>query len=190
LYILLTSVALASTGYGQGFIYDQQSADETTGGGAVVAIQSNQPLGQSFTPTLSSVGFIRLNSGDSTFNSLGATLYVNLRADSITGTILGSTSPVFMPDGFSGYTNFIFSIPVAVTPGTTYYFQPVVQSGDTWGIVGYGYGYAGGVGFSQGLPLPGSDLWFREGILVPEPSTFCLWLVGGAVFVIHRARRR
>jgi hypothetical protein len=70
-------------------------------------------------------------------NGSGARVYVNLRSDSITGTILATTASVFMPDGFGtganrGYTNFFFSTSVSLTPGTTYYFQPVVQSGDVW----------------------------------------------------------
>ena len=108
---LLLCVPFGST-YGQGtFIYDQQSADETTGGGASVAIQDNQPLGQSFTSTNSAVGFIRLALRDYSINGTGATLYVNLRADSITGPILASTDPVFMPDGFIGYPNFFSQLP-------------------------------------------------------------------------------
>src|SRR5437867_13447920 len=96
---------------GQGtFIYDQQSVtnDSAVGEGAP-AIQSNQPIGQSFTPTLSSIGFIRLFLGDSAFNGLGATIYVNLRSDSITGPIIGSTDPTFLPDRFSGLTDFLFA---------------------------------------------------------------------------------
>jgi hypothetical protein len=41
------------------FIYDQQSSTEANLGEAAVVIQSSQPVGQSFTPSLSSVGFIR-----------------------------------------------------------------------------------------------------------------------------------
>jgi hypothetical protein len=36
------------------------------------------------------------------------------------------------------------------------------------------------VGWSsnQGAPNPGFDLWFREGVVVPEPGTWALLLVG------------
>src|SRR6266404_1497869 len=96
----LSYAALAACGQGT-FVYDQQSADESTGGGGVSVIQSNQPLGQSFTPSLSSVGFIRLFLIDGVRNNgLGATVYVNLREDSITGPVLGLSGPVFMPDNF------------------------------------------------------------------------------------------
>ncbi len=133
-------------------------------------IQSNQPLGQSFTPSLSSVGFIRLFLIDGVRNNgLGATVYVNLREDCITGPVLGLSGPVFMPDNFGigsgGYTNFFFSSPVPVTPGATYYLQP------------------------NGAAVPFDDLWFREGVFVPEPSWALLILVGGGVFVYARRRR-
>jgi hypothetical protein len=147
-------------------------------------------MGQSFTPTLIGVGFIRLWVGDSAFNGLGAVLYVNLRSDSITGPILRSTQPVFMPDGFLGRTNFIFANEVPVTPGTTYFFQPVVESGDTWQVIDDpNYNYAGGTAFGLGQAAPSFDLWFREGIIIPEPSTSALIMIGiGALgYVLRRA---
>ena len=172
--------------YSQGtFVYDQQSADETTGGGVTVTIQPNQPLGQSFSPTLSSVGFIRLNVGDTAANGLGATLYVNLRSGSITGPILASSDPVALPDGFFGYPDFLFHTPVDVTPNVPYFFQPVVQSGDLWVAIAYPYGYLGGTAFRQGTPIP-SDLWFREGIVVPEPSSRTFLLAGIGLLLAWR----
>jgi hypothetical protein len=165
-------------------IYDQSSATnrDLFGGGA--PIQSQQPTGQSFTPALSSVGFVQLELVDFyPGNGTGATVYVNLRADSITGTILSSTEPVFMPDGFNdSITNFFFPTSVAVIAGTTYYLQPVVQSGDHWDMIVGQYNYPGGTFFANGLPDPnGFDVWFREGVLTPEPSSALLVLFGGAV---------
>jgi hypothetical protein len=191
-WLLLTGLSLTFGAVAQGtFIYDQQSANETAGGGGAVAIQANEPIGQSFAPALSSVGFIRLFLSDNAFDSVGATVYVNLRTNSITGPILSSTDPVFMPDRFSGYTNFIFVTPVAVVPGVTYFFQPVVQSGDSWSVVAYNsYNYQGGNAFEQGLSLPSIDLWFREGIVVPEPSSLSLLIGSGVLFYVRRAKNR
>ena len=174
------------------FIYDQQSVtNDSKGGEGAPIIQSNQPIGQSFTPTLSSVGFIRLFVGDTFFNGLGATMYVNLRAGSITGPILGSTEPVFMSDGFAGRTNFMFATPVTVTPNVTYFFEPVVPSGDLWRIVDDpNYNYAGGTAYGGGQPAPPFDLWFREGIIIPEPSSASLILLGvGAGIFAWRQRK-
>jgi hypothetical protein len=172
--------------FGQGtFVYDQQSATETniTEGG--VGIQPLQPIGQSFTPSLEAVGFVRFllydnNSG----NGLGANVFVNLRSGSITGPIIGVSSVTSLPDSFGGYPDFFFSTPVSVTPGTTYYFQPVVQSGDNWNIGGSSpLHYAGGTAFANGVASPGVDFWFREGIMaVPEPTTISLAALGLGTF--------
>ncbi len=185
------------SGYGQStFIFDQQSVtNDAQSAGSGGGIQSSQPVGQSFIPSFSSVRFIRPLLYDGTQNNnLGATVYVNLRSDSITGPILGSTDPVPFPDNFgrgsNGVANFFFPAAVAVTPGTTYYFQPVVQSGDAWGIGAYNnFNYPNGTLFFQGVPNPGSDLWFREGI-VPEPSSIALLSMGIGIFACLRQFRK
>jgi uncharacterized protein (TIGR03382 family) len=176
--------------FGQGFIvYDQQSTNLIEG--AFGIDPSAQPVGQSFTPTLTLVGFIDLYLYDGDpLHDLGGTVYVNLRSDSITGTILASSTPVFLPDSFLDFTNFSFATPVAVTPGVTYFFQPVIQSGN----LGFGSGvtdasYAGGSAFYQGNLVVDRNLWFREGILaVPEPSPIWLAWLGGAAWLFSRRR--
>jgi hypothetical protein len=161
------------------FVYDQQSADETAGGGGPGVIQSLEPVGQSFIPGLSSIGFVRLFMADANpGNNIGATVYVNLLASSINGPVIGTTDPVFMPDSFgrlgtNGYVNFYFSTPIAVTPGVTYYFNPVVQSGDNWYIIGYNYGYTGGTAFFAGaVPCAARHDWSRCARLC-SPQTHC-----------------
>jgi hypothetical protein len=73
----------------------------------------------------------------------------------------------------------------------TYFFQPVVQSGDSWSVVAYNsYNYQGGNAFEQGLSLPSIDLWFREGIVVPEPSSLSLLIGSGVLFYVRRAKNR
>jgi hypothetical protein len=169
------------TASGQGFIYDQQSADENhyMEGGAGLG---QQPIGQSFTPILNNVGFIRIYLVGGAFG--GATFAMNLRSDSITGTILGSSEPV--TQNSSGPANFIFETPLSVTPGTTYYFQPVIQSGAGWGAFVSSYNYPGGTAFVDGLAVPTSDFWFREGVVVPEPQSWALLLVGAGVLFYSR----
>ncbi len=190
--LLSTQAALALAAVcalGQGTpVFDQQSADETLVPEQAAGIQANAPIGQSFTPSLSGVGFIRLSFLDpNPGNGLGATVLLNLRADSITGPVLGSTTPVFMPDGFGStafvVTNFFFPTQVAITPGTMYYFDITVQSGDQWMLRRYipTGNYPGGTEYLLGQP-GNNDLWFREGILVPEPAPSVLLLLGaGAV---------
>ncbi|MGH7952619.1 MAG: PEP-CTERM sorting domain-containing protein [Limisphaerales bacterium] len=205
IYSLLALWLTAVCALGQGtLIYDQQSASsDVYGGESPSIIQNNEPLGQSFTPTLSSIGFIRLETEDGFYlNSIGATLSVNLWAGSIegSGTLLGSTIPVFLPGGFGflpggsgtgGFTNFFFSTPIVVTPGETYYFQPVVQSGDRWAIFpSFNYPpYSGGTAYYNGVASPARDLWFREGTyIVPEPSSSWLVLLGSGVLIYVRKR--
>jgi hypothetical protein len=181
---------------GQSFIYDQQSATNQAGGGGA-PIQLNQPMGQSFTPTLDSIDFVQLEfavAGIS--NQLGATIYVNLWSDSISnGTLLSSTYPIFIPDNaFNLVTNFTFSTPVSLTPGTVYYLQPYQELGGDHRMTVIDsqiYNYPRGTAYFQGAPdLNNSDLWFREGVLdVPEPSAAALALIGSGVFIYARHKR-
>ena len=137
------------------------------------------PTGQSFVPTLSSIGFVQFYLGDPT-KVQGPTLYVDLWSGSLgNGTLLGQTDPVFLSTSFVGITTFFFSTPVTVTPGTTYYFQPIIQSGDSEDIGIVGNEYPNGMAYLSGTPQPGGDLWFREGIVVvPGPSSFSLFVLG------------
>jgi hypothetical protein len=183
-------LALQSRAQGT-FVYDQQSSDESFIAGTGIGIQTFSPMGQSFTPALPTIGFARFYMGDANFgNSLGATVYLNLRANSITGPILGTTDPISMPDSFSAPVNFFFPTPVAVVPGVTYFLQPAVQTGDFWYALIYNtYNYTGGTAYENGASQGGLDLWFREGIVVPEPSSALLLLLGGGAFLLLRRKK-
>ena len=180
---------------GQGtFVYDQQSsANETPpplGAGGRVPVSPGTGTGQSFTPSLSSVGFIRLmlDDGD-VVNSGGATVLVNLRSGSITGLVIGTSASVHMFNGFSGPATFLFPSPISVAPGTTYFIEAVQQIGTSWDMYGIGDTYPGGSAWNAGAPTAG-DLWFREGIVVPEPSSAALLVVvGGGVWITRRRMR-
>ena len=188
----LALLTMAANTLAQGtFQYDQQSYPVPLPPNIGVDIQSNTPIGESFVPSLSAVGFVQLEPFDGhPNNGLGATLYVNLRSDSMTGPILGSSVPVFIPETPSGggVTNFLFSSPIAVVPGTTYFFEVEVQSGDLWTLNVIGNFYPSGTAYWQGNPQPGFDLWFREGVIVPEPSATWLSLLGGGVCFYVRRR--
>ncbi len=191
LYFALTILFFITVRFacGQGFIYDQQSTNLIEG--TAPFRQIYQPVGQSFTPTLASVKFIVLQLFDSdAFNNAGATVYVNLRSNSITGPVLGSTAPVFMPGSFFGITNFLFSTAIAVTPGLTYYFQPIIQSGDNFSIYVTDASYSGGSAIAGGVPITDRNLWFREGVFsVPEPSSALLALLGSGAWLFVRRQR-
>jgi hypothetical protein len=89
-----------------------------------VRIQFYGSVGQSFTPSLSTVGFVRLKLLDLTpSNGSGATLAVNLRTNAINGPILGTSISVALTDNFSGSVNFLFASPIPVTSGVTYFLK-------------------------------------------------------------------
>jgi hypothetical protein len=133
-------VAASLQVYAQGtLIYDQESATgpvPVAGNGNAdgLNIQEDQPLVQSFTPSLSAIGFVQFEMADIPGNgNNGATVYVDLWTGSpnvnlTSATLLGSTAPVYMPNGFmndglgvAGVADFYFSTPVTLTPGETYY---------------------------------------------------------------------
>jgi len=189
LLLLLTTFACATGAVqAQGtFVYDQESSNDETYPNGGPTIQFYGSVGQSFTPSLSTVGFFRVKVDD-TFprNALGATLVGTLRSGAINGPIIGTTMPVVLSNGFAGSVDFFFASAVPVTPSTTYYFQTLVQSGDYWGITTRSdsrgdVNYPGGIFFGGLQPFTGNDLWFREGIVVPEPSSVWLFCLGSGV---------
>ena len=195
--LFLTITLTAYKLYGQGTLDVDQAFFSAM---SAQPIQGYEPIGQSFTPSLSSVDFIGLALNDANpGNGLGATVTLDLRSGSITGPLLATTTPVTMPDGYTGNVPanpgsygpiFFFPTPVTVTPGTTYYFDIDVLSGDTW-IVGIGGGtYPGGHAYANGVASTAANLVFYEGVVVPEPSVAWLALAGGGVFLGFRCRRK
>ena len=183
--------------FGQGtFIYDQQSSTNAANGEFGYAYYPNlsNSIGQSFTPSLPSINFVGFGFFDSySASDSGSIAYVNLRSTSYnSGSILSSTVPVFIPAGIHGDVNFFFPNTVSLIPQGTYFFELIVQSGDPVSIFYDGvlqYQYSGGQAYGI-RQSPVADLWFREGIIVPEPSTIWLALLGGGAFFYARKRKR
>src|SRR5258708_10403125 len=87
--VAAASASIAVRGQGTTFVYDQQSVTNRTIGPGGAPIQEDQPMGQSFTPSLAGVGFAQLEFHDvHPTISLGATDYVYLLSSYITGTRL------------------------------------------------------------------------------------------------------
>jgi hypothetical protein len=186
---LIAALALSAAGQGV-FIYDQQSSTNEApwGYGVGGGIGGSEPIGQSFIPALTTIDFIRLNFADGDpFDGLGATIAINLRSGSITRPVLATTAQVVMRNTFAGVTNFFFPSTINLTAGTTYYFDLLQSAGGPWDLAVSSYNYPGGIFYSFGIPSPGADMWFREGIyVVPEPA-FALPLALGAMALLHRS---
>src|SRR5436305_843121 len=116
--VVLITNALGAFAQGT-LVIDQQSTLSPPSADVQVPIQGNTPIGQSFTPSLNSIGYIQLSTHDNNLqNGLGATITLNLRTNSITGPILGSTDPLFIPDSSTVLlSTFYFGRLVALSPG-------------------------------------------------------------------------
>jgi hypothetical protein len=164
----------------------------------------NLPLGQQFVPTLTSMNFLKLWLEDAASNDPAtATVQVNIRAGSISGTVLG-TSTVVVPaeinlSGGTTLTEFDFSSPISLTPGSTYVIQAAEVNGTvdnaSFGWVGGPLGnstYAPGEAYIHGTLQPTFDFAFEEGVQsVPEPSTWLMAAtaaIASAICVLTRRR--
>jgi len=182
LFVFALGAGLASA---QGtFIYDQQSTGSVDG---TVSL-SQTPFGQSFTPNLDSIGFLELQLNDGTTPS---TVAINIRSGSITGSLLGTSTSTTLPSNSGGTFDFLFSTPISLTPGTQYYFEPVVVSGGFSVSEITFIQYAGGDLIQSGVARTDRDLWFREGVVctVPEPSSAGLLVMAGGI-LLWRIRKR
>ena len=177
-------------------VFDQQSATTPEKANYDSFALYIQPLYDSFVPTLSSIGFVQLElTDDPDSNTSGARICVGFFSGSPGEfTLIGTTTGVYLPPNFnndqighSGVTNFFFATPIALTPGQTYYLSPIELTGDdVWSVAVTVNTYADGglYGFD------GTDLWFREGIVVPEPSVLVLWALGGLLIVRMSGSRK
>ena len=192
--ILTLFATLCAYGQGISFLYDQQSSTNEGyyGYGSGPTYQSMLPTtGQSFTPTLAGIDFIRLELNDaSASGTLSSTWFLNLHSDSIHGPVLGTTATVVLPGGFTGAADFYFPSTIPLTPGTSYWFDLNSPDGGNWHVIAGVFNYPGGYGWAQDTAYLFSDYWFREGLVVPEPSSVSLLLLGGAAFISLRRPNR
>jgi len=181
---LLLATALRLHGQGT-LVYDQESASAPLTINYDSFVISRMMLYESFVPTLSSIDFVQLEISDYPDSSTsGASLSVALWSGSPQHpTFIGGTERVALPANFhndgiqdSGVVTFNFATSISLTPGETYYLTPVEITGDNvWSVAVTDDTYPNGglYGFD------GTDLWFREGETVPEPSDLALWTSGG-----------
>jgi hypothetical protein len=123
------------------------------------------------------------------------------------GTVIGQSLIVTLQPGFGqssllgGLTTFNFSSAVPLTPGTPYALQVHLLTAGNWAFLDNAgsppfysnvtYYAGGGNGFILGNPnfAPEFDLYFQEGMTVPEPSTIAL-IGTGLLGLLIRHRRR
>jgi hypothetical protein len=174
----------------QVLVVDQVSGDTNEVIQNSTLIPDNQ-IAQSFTPSLSAVGFVQFNEFVPAFpGNDQVTFMVNLRSGAYNGPVLSSTAPVVLVRGPIEFGTFYFPVNIPVTPGQLYFFEPVLQS---TGFLAIGYknpsSYLGGDAWNNGLRDTG-DYWFREGIVVPEPGAVWLLLFGSTMFLWRRRGQR
>jgi hypothetical protein len=86
-------------------------------------------------------------------------------------------------------THFEFSSPVALTPGSMYVIELAQLAADSaWGVAeAFGGGYGSGRMLWGGLPSSqGGDLWFQEGVVVPEPGVMSLCMLSAVFYLFLR----
>jgi hypothetical protein len=156
--------------------------------GLLDSIQLLGPIGQEFTPSIPGLDVVELWTEDFGGDQ-GADLQVFIRERVIDGQVIGMSLITSLPDRFRGITEFAFPQLVSLRPGELYVIEVIVVSGDEWLIgdnwaVGSSGGpestYPDGTWIIQGVPDPGNDLWFREGLAssTPRDKDYCkrnLW---------------
>jgi len=178
--------------HGQGYVYDQESATTPLNINYDTFDISRLMLMQAFVPTLSSIDFVQLEISDYPDSSTsGEKICVGIYSGSPSEpTLLGTSELVSLPANFhndgiaySGVVTFYFATAVTLDPGQTYYITVAEITGDDlWSVAVTENTYPNGKLYAGGAPItPSTDLWFREGETVPEPSGLALWVVGGVL---------
>jgi hypothetical protein len=182
--VCLIFCAWSTVTHGQGVLdqYSSTGAPSIEGGANV-----SQNPSQSFTPTLTTIDFVRLY----VEYAIGGTptMSINLLANSPNGQLVASTTPLTINNS-TGPVEFSFANPVSLTPGSIYVLQPVLQSSGDAHLNLFGQNvYSGGTLYYSGTAYP-YDLWFQEGTVVPEPSVSALLLVGVGFLLYARHLHR
>src|SRR6266480_6990665 len=145
----------------QGVIVDQASGTTSEFIQDFTRIPDNQ-IAQSFTPSLSAVGFVQFSEYISAFpGNDQVTFVVNLRQGAYNGPILSSTDPVILVNKITQIGTFYYPDNVVVTPGQLYFFEPVLLTAGSMDI-GYKFpsSYPDGDAWNNGVPSNGGgDYW-------------------------------
>jgi hypothetical protein len=143
-------------------------------------------VGQEFTPSLTAMNFFDLYTADvNPHDGFGVILSMAIRRNQADGLEVGQSQNLALPDGFDGVTRFTFSDIVSLTPGVVHTAEVEIIGGtDSWALAMNirTDAYAGGrlVG-DFGSVDSSVDAWFREGLIIPEPSAKWLLIFGACV---------
>lgn len=174
-----------------------QSAEEVT----ILRAIPFFSLAQSFVPEESSLDFVYLTLTDPSTATNGSSALVKILEGSLNGDILGVSETLFFEDcfnfeggpncgiagGFPVEARFDFTESVLLSPGTTYVIQIDHVSGDGLGVgMTNADSYPPGGAWVDGSFQSVGDLWFREGLFVPEPSTWLLLGLGATMLCRRR----
>lgn len=180
----------------QGVIIDQSNDQTNPRNLAYWTLQVSTPVGQEFVPTLNAMNFVEAAFTTREGGSSLITMQVLIHASTITGPVVGSStmdtfSAPYNFGGFGGVHRFEFSSTVPLVVGNVYVMD-FVQQTPVGNFIGTdpSMAYTSGQMIRGGVPFDGFDLWFREGLAVPEPSTALLVLLGFSLFFLIFRRQR
>ncbi len=172
-------------------------------------LRMDNSLGQSFTPSLSSIQFITINALGSMDNTpVQTTLRIRLflgedrstDAIALSPDIVVRSRTVELPAGeFTLVSHvvdpvtWLFDSPVSLDPGIRYSFYIDHISGDDlWWSAPLESSYAGGRALFTSpfgdVENESMSFSFSEGVLIPEPGSF--FMMGGAALIFSILRRR
>jgi len=159
-------------------------------------VSTNAPFMQSFVPALSQIGFVEvaLRYWGLAKPSASETLAISLRPDSSISPIIASSLPLSFTyeSRYEAFVvEFVFPDPVNITPGQKYFLEVAHLSGQDLMTAGEVPGsYPLGEFVILGRVAPGHALWFREGVVIPEPGTVGLLVLGTALLFCSARRGR
>jgi hypothetical protein len=178
----LIAATAFSSAEAQGLLVDQRNDGTIPNSFYLLAapaqgISGTLPFGQEFTPSLAGAQWFEFLVNSVAPPAGPGTFQVNIRLDSVTGPIIGASEPVSVPFGVSqGTVRADFGSLVPLVGGQQYVAELVPLSGGWLYFASPNSGYSGGRLIMSGRPTE-TDLWFREGIIVPEPGSVWLALV-------------
>jgi len=145
------------------------------------------PMGQEFVPEFTAVNRVEFQVFDfGELDGLGATVVVTIRIGSISGEVLGTSLPVYLPDLHEGVVEFDFAEDIPLVPGELYVMEISVLEGTNFMLL-YdsspgGERYPFGRFICWGGPSELADAWFREGITWGTPVESATW---GAIKALY-----